>query len=245
MAEEECITRAMWVSKCEAVRTFSEMQIWVHKHLIHFVAAFFLTGLPLISKDWFGWLAYLYSYPVSVVIGPVYDPYSLGMEIARLIHRLSAFGLALVLIPFFLGELGALRRMEIWPECWSWSCFKKGISDMVDFYIHKKPAVFPKYNLGQKGWIWTVLIGMIIMYITGIIMWFRGMFSPSIWGWAHLIHDIGFFIAAIGLIIHVYMAVLIPEHRPMVRAMFRTGRLTEEYVSKHLPKWLQKSKEES
>ncbi len=241
---EECVSPAEWRSKCEAVRAFSEAQIWAHKHLIHFVLFFFLTGLPLISKDWFGWLAYIYGYPLSTIIGPAYDPYSLGIQVARFIHRISALGLALVLIPFLFKMLGDLRKSEIWPECWSLSCFSKGIRDMIDYYVHKKHVTFPKYNLGQKGWIWTAAIGMIIMYVTGVVMWLRDLFSPAVWEWAHLIHDIGFFIAAIGLIIHVYMAVFIPEHRAFVRAMFRTGRLTEEYVEEHHPAWMEKIKQE-
>ncbi len=226
----------------EEVEVFNEIQIWAHKHLIHFVLFFFLTGLPLISKDWFGWLAYLFGYPLTTIIGG-YDPYSLGIQVARFVHRLSAFGLALVLIPFLLKMLRDIKKLEIWPECWSFSCLKSGINDLIDYYIHKKPVKFSKYNLGQKGWAWTAIIGMIIMYITGIIMWFRGYFPVGAWEVARLLHDIGFFIAGIGLILHVYMAVLIPEHRPFVRAMFRTGRVPKKFVAEHLSKWYEKIKE--
>ncbi len=239
---EECISLAEWRSKCESVRAFSEAQIWAHKHLIHFTLFFFITGLPLISKDWFGWLAYIFGYPLSTIISG-YDPYSLGVQVARFIHRLSAVGLAMVLIPFFIKMLADLKKSEFMPECWSFSCFKKGVQDMIDYYIHRKPVKFPKYNLGQKGWIWTASIGMVIMYLTGIVMWFRDAFPASVWEAAHLLHDIGFFIAAIGLVIHVYAALLIPEHRPFVRAMFRTGRLTEEYVAEHHPSWYERAKE--
>lgn len=237
---ERYLSVSDWKRKFESVKAFSEAQIWAHKHLIHFTLFFFLTGLPLISKDWFGWLAYVYGYPLSTIIGPAYDPYSLGMQVARFIHRLSALGLALVLIPFLFRMLRDIGKSEIWPECWSASCFSKGVRDLIDYYVHKKKVEFPKYNLGQKGWIWTAAIGMIIMYLTGIVMWLRDFFSPGLWETAHILHDIGFFIAAIGLIIHVYMAILIPEHRPFVRAMFRTGRLTEEYVEEHHPKWHEK-----
>ncbi len=240
---EEYVSLAEWRSKCEAVKAFSEAQIWVHKHLIHFTLFFFITGLPLISREWFGWLAFVFGYPLSTVIGS-YDPYSLGIQVARFIHRISAIGLALVLVPFLLKMLGELRRMEIWPECWRFSCFKKGFEDIIDFYVHRKKVTFPKYNVGQKGWIWTVVVGMVIMYVTGTVMWLRDLFPPSAWEVAHLLHDIGFFIAAIGLIIHVYMALLIPEHRPFVRAMFRTGRLTEEYVKEHHPEWHEKIEKE-
>ncbi len=224
------------------VEAFAENQIWFHKHLIHFMTAFIVTGLPQIWPEWFGWIGELLGYPFTVLIPG--DPYSIGIAVARWIHRLSAVGLTLVLIPFICKQCADIKKWEIWPECWSGSCLSKGIKDLWDYYVHKKHVEFGKYNLGQKFWTWLAAITLFFMGVSGFIMWFRDIFGADAWRWAHMIHDIGFFIFLIMLPVHAYLAVLIPEHRPMVRAMFRTGRLPIDFVKEHHPKWYKKIKGE-
>ena len=227
------------------IKAFSEAQIWVHKHLIHFTAAFLITGLPLINGEWFGWIAELLGYPVSTILGNGFGAYSMGLQIARWIHRLSAVGLATVLIPYVVLQIFRAREWHIWPECWSISCLISGSKEMIDYYFRKRDAKnFGKYNMGQKAWAWVSALGLIWMYVTGIVLWFRDSFSPTTWEAAHLLHDAGFFIAAIGLAIHVYVVTLLPEHRPMIDAMFRTGYLPEWFVKKFHPKWYEKLKAE-
>lgn len=222
------------------VEAFSENQIWAHKHLIHFMLAFIITGLPQISQDWFGWIAVLLGEPLTFLFGGTYDAYSLGIQIARWIHRLSAVGLTLVIIPFVIKELANIRKWEIWPECWSLKCLSDGIKQLNDYYLRKKHVEFGKYNVGQKFWTWLAAITLFFMGVSGFIMWFRGYFSADVWRLAHIIHDVGFYIFMIMLPIHVYLALLIPEHRPMVGAMFRTGKLPVDFVKEHHPKWFKK-----
>ncbi len=226
------------------IRAFKESQMWVHMHLIHFVAAFIVSGLPLISRDWFGWIASAVGYPISEVLGGSYAPYSMGIQILRWIHRISAFGLALVLVPYILLEIFRITSWESWPECWSLGCLSRGIRELIDYYVHKRRVEFGKYNLGQKLWIWLAALGLIWMYSTGIVLWFRDWFDPGLWSLAHELHDIGFFLAVILLAVHVYLATMIPEHRPMLDAMFRTGYLPEEFVRDHHPRWYRKLKGE-
>ncbi len=228
------------VSSEKIIKAFSKAQRWVHMHLLHFTAAFIITGLPLIHKELFGWIALTLEYPFSVLFKGAYDPFSMGLEIARWIHRLSAFGLAMVLVPYAILELFRIKHWEIWPECWSWSCLSKGTRDLIDYYLHKRKREFGKYNLGQKLWTWVVIIGMIWMFTTGTILWAKEYFPIDTVLWAHLLHDIGFYIAIIGLTVHVYLATMIPEHRPMIEAMFDTGELPEEFVKEHHPKWYEK-----
>ncbi len=227
------------------LRVFSELQIWVHKHLIHFTAAFLLTGLILVGGETFRVLGEILGYPIAEIFAPEYDAYSAGVQVARWIHRLSALGLAFVLVPFFFVEIFRAAKWESWPECWSLECFKQGLRNMIDYYLGRGHPEFGKYNLGQKCWIWVASIGMVIMYITGIIMWFRDSFSVTVWEYAHLIHVIGFYLSIIFLAVHVYLATMIPEHRPMVTAMFRTGTVPEEFVKEHHPRWYEKVRRKS
>ena len=223
----------------EYVKAFSEAQIWVHKHLIHFTAGFIISGLPLLNKTWFGWIAALFGAPLTVM-DPSKNTISLGMEILRWIHRISAIGLAIVLIPYFIYELFHLTDLQILPECLSIKCLKNGVKDLKDYYIHKRDITIDRYNAGQKIWAWLVIVGLPVMYASGLAMWFRDYFSENVLIWAHLVHDIGFYIAAIMLSIHVYLSALIPEHRPMLDAMFRTGMVPLEFIKKHHIKWFKR-----
>ncbi len=225
------------------IRAFTEAQIWVHKHLIHFTAIFLITGLPLINERAFWWVAYALGSPLNTLLSST-SAVSVGLEVARMLHRLAALGLAMVLIPYFFYELSHAGKLHIWPEEWSFSAFKRGVKELVDYYIHKRKAEFGKYNLGQKAWIWIVIFGTLWMYITGLIMWFRGYFSTGAYEMAHLLHDIGFYLAVCGLVVHVYLATMIPEHRVFAHAMFRTGTIDEEIVKEKHPRWYKKLNEE-
>ncbi len=223
------------------IKAFSEAQIWAHKHLVHFVAVFVVTGLPLISRDWFWWVAVVLGSPLEA-LGVGGDLVTVGLQVARWLHRLAALGLAVILVPYVVAELSRVSKWQILPECWTLSCLARAVKALVDYYLRKRSVAFGKYNLGQKLWAWAVIVGLPLMYVTGLIMWFRDLFSVDIQRWAHLLHDIGFFLAVILLSIHVYCA-LLPEHRPSLRAMFRTGELPEEYVRQHHPLWYEKLQE--
>jgi len=222
------------------IRVFSELQIWAHKHVIHFTAAFLLTGLVLAGGDTVKILGEIFGYPIASIFAPEYDAYSAGVQVARWIHRLSALGLAFIIVPFFIAEIFNAGRWEFWPECWSLGCFKQGVRKVVDYYLGRGHPEFGKYNLGQKCWVWLASIGMVIMYITGIILWFRESFSVTIWEYARLIHAIGFYLSIIFLAVHVYLATMIPEHRPMVTAIFRTGTASADFLRTHHPQWFEK-----
>ncbi len=234
------MSQPLLVSREKIVKAFSKAQRWSHIHLLHFTAAFIITGLPLIHSELFGWIAIIIGYPFSFLFRNSLATLAVGLEVTRWIHRISAFGLASVLVPYGVLELSRIKQWEIWPECWSLSCLKRGIHDLVDYYVYKKKAEFGKYNLGQKLWTWAVIIGIIWMFSTGVILWFKGLFDIDIVLIAHLLHDIGFYLSIIGLTAHVYLAVLIPEHKPMIEAMFDSGELPEEFVKEHHPKWYEK-----
>lgn len=224
------------------IEAFSETQIWAHKHLIHFTAALLLTGFMLTYPQLLGWLAYVLAAPVELVGKALglsiagYSAYSLGLQVARIIHRLAGIGLVFVALVVFFREIWHPGKWYIWPE----GGLGEAIRNMVRFYIHKEPARFSKYNLGQKLWAWAVIIGVPLMAVTGFILWFKSLFPLGVVEAAHMIHLVGAILAALGLMVHVYAALGIPEHWPAVRAMFRTGTLPEEYVKEHHPAWYEK-----
>ncbi len=218
------------------IRVFSEAQIWMHKHLIHVVGLLIITGLPFMSRELFGWIAYVFGYPLNIAMGV--DPYVAGMEVVRLLHRIAGVTLLVLSVAFLIIELPRIRKWQIFPE----GSLGEAIRNMIAYYLGKRRVRFGKYNLGQKLWTWGVIFGIPLMIVTGLIMWFRDLYPAWMVETAHILHVIGASLAIIGLVIHVYAAIGIPEHRAMVEAMFRTGSVDEEYLKEHHPLYYEKIK---
>lgn len=238
------------------IRLFSELEIWTHKHVVHFAAALILTGLiisaaklPSPLDSFFGWLAYALGTPASYLAKALgyspfeqgYSAYSLGVQVARVIHRLAGVGMAAIGLVWLLGELPRIRKWQIWPE----GGLGEAVRNLAVYYLGRRSVRFGKYNLGQKLWIWSVFIGFTILFATGMVMWFRSSFSPETVALAHTIHVWTAWLGIAGLIVHIYLAIGIPEHRPMVRAMFRTGTAPEDFVKHHHPLYYEKAAKEA
>ena len=104
----------------EKITLFSNMQMWYHKHIIHFMMIFIITGLPLISHT-FSWVAYIIGVPVSVFYSNV-EPIYVGIQVCRVIHRITAVLWIVTSIPFVLTMLFtkwelALRKRK--DESWT------------------------------------------------------------------------------------------------------------------------------
>ncbi|ABM80896.1 formate dehydrogenase subunit gamma [Hyperthermus butylicus] len=235
------------------VKLFSELEIWVHKHVIHIAVVLIVTGLAISAStlpSWIrwtvDWIPYLLGTPAAkaaALLGgsPIeqsYDAYSLGVQIARIIHRIAGVALIAFGIVWLIGELPRARQWQIWPE----GGLGEAIKNLMNYYLGKKPARFGKYNIGQKLWIIAVVVGSALLAITGIIMWFRTSFSLETETLAHQLHVWLAWLGIAGLIVHVYLTIGIPEHRPAVRAMFRTGTVPEEFVKEHHPLYYEKLK---
>lgn len=226
------------------VRVFAELDMWAHKHMIHIALLLILTGLgvsaqklPSWAKWTVDWIPYVLGTPAAwaaaaLGVSPLEQTasaYSIGLQIARILHRIGGLMLIGIGLAWFLGELPRFREWQVWPKKKITVCIK----DLVHYYIGKEEVEMAKYNLGQKLWIYSVFIGAIVLAASGIVMWFRTDFSPTVVAYAHEIHVWFAWFAIAGLILHVYLAVGIPEHRPMARAMFRTGTAPLEYLVKH------------
>ncbi|AWK44374.1 formate dehydrogenase cytochrome b556 subunit [Photorhabdus laumondii subsp. laumondii] len=93
-----------------------------------------------------------------------------------------------------------------------------------------------QYNLGQKGVYWSITIFLILLAVSGVIIWrpyFADLFSIPIIRIALLIHSM----SAIGLIltimVHAYAAFWV---KGTLRAMVE-GWVTRGWAKKHHPRW--------
>lgn len=231
------------------VRMFSQIQRWTHFHMIHFMLAFIITGLPLASPK-FGFIAKALGTPIAFTaktlgVSPfeqTMSAYAIGIQACRVLHRITALLALAVLIPFFVVEFFRSKEWQIWPEEWSFSAFANGIKSALSWYLLKKPQRFGKYDPAQKFYTWAAGIGFLLMYISGFVLWFRDYFTEGAWHAAHMIHSIVFYLALIFLIMHVVFATLIPEHAPGIEAMFAHGYAPEDWVKEHHPLWYEKIK---
>jgi len=109
----------------EPIIAFTRLQRSFHNHLLHFMVFFIITGLPLLSTS-FSFLGSLFALPYDF-IGSVYTDLSTsgltdnerlaaGLQVARIIHRLTALLFLIMAIPFVVVQLAHIRNWAIWPE---------------------------------------------------------------------------------------------------------------------------------
>lgn len=235
------------------ILAFNGLQRWFHKHIIHFMVFFILTGLPVFSTH-FSFLASFFSAstdfmttenPELATIGfTSAERLAQGLQVARVGHRLTALLFILTAIPFVLNMLINVRKWKIWPdESWSPIALVKGFRELWKTYVLFDHGHFGKINTGQKLFAWTMIACMIAITGSGFILLFRGAFTVSVQEQARLIHAISFVIICLFLPVHIYLS-LIPMNRHGIRAIFRDGMVPVSIIREHHPIWYNQLKKE-
>lgn len=219
---------------------FSRIQIWFHKHIIHFMVLFTITGLPLLSPA-FRWLAWLFGMPLSAMFGvqSKAEIITLGIQASRVVHWGSGLFFTMTAIPFAIAMLVEENRWAIWPESVGLDAARDGLEQLKRRYLQYAEARMGKYNMGQKGLAWLVVIGVGTMIASGLLLMLRSSMPTGLMGFVRFMHDLFFILMAVALIVHVYLATH-PINRPGLKAMFGDGELEEEVVKQHHPLWWEK-----
>jgi formate dehydrogenase subunit gamma len=93
-----------------------------------------------------------------------------------------------------------------------------------------------RYNGGQKVLFWLMVACLVLLLLTGIVIW-RPYFAPAfpigLIRAAALLHAISAFVLILGIIVHVYAAIWV---KGTMRAMTR-GTVTTAWARKHHPGW--------
>lgn len=221
--------------KGDRIKLFNRMQIWYHKHIIHFMIFFIITGLPIISHK-FSFIAYGIGVPISSMFNGA-DPLYVGIEACRIIHRITAILWILTTIPFVISmmftkwDLVLNKRKDESLV----TCLKEETQDLLDSYVFfKYPKRNGKYNIGQLA-AGILAIGLsIAILVSGIFLWMRSSFSPEFISFMKIIHDLAFYGFLVFLTIHVYLA-LFPTNRSGYNAMFTDGFDDIEHAKKKHP----------
>ena len=233
----------------ETIIAFTRLQRSFHNHLLHFMIFFIITGLPLLSTK-FSFIGSFFAIPYDF-IGTVYTDLSTsgltdnerlaaGLQVARIIHRLTALLFLIMATPFVIVHLIKIKDWAIWPEdSWSPVAFLDGIKGLVTNYILLGHARFGKFNVGQKMFAWTMIVTITAITVSGFVLMFRGQFSQGTQELCRFVHAASFVVIGIFLIIHLYLS-LIPMNRQALNAMFGDGSLPMEYIKSHHAIWYEK-----
>ena len=214
------------------IRRFSKVHMGVHAVVIVTFLLLALTGLPL---------KFHYA-PWAQTMVNMFG----GVEIARVVHRLAAigtFGYALFHLAelffrgFIMGEKGYLwGPRSLVPQ-------PKDIKDMFAYlryfvYLGPRPAG-DRWTYWEKFDYMAVFWGVMIIGVSGLMLWFPGFFTSFLPGWtlnaAHVVHS-DEALLAVGFIFmfHFFHAPLRIETLPMDIVMF-TGKMPLERFIEERP----------
>ena len=133
-----------------------------------------------------------------------------------------------ILMVFRFWRLNVMEQRDI-----EWL---KNVDKMVDGDDHNMPEQ-GKYNGGQKLLFWGLVVFMLVLLVSGVLMWYAWLTLPvELVRWASVLHAFAAF-AIIGLIIlHVYAAIWT---RGTIRAMMY-GTVTRAWAKQHHRGWYRK-----
>jgi formate dehydrogenase subunit gamma len=204
----------------EAFVRFSSRQRMEHRLIMISFTALVVTGLP---QKFFGsgWAQNL-----ILLMG--------GIETTRFLHRAFAILFCLEAVYHFgyIAWLAATGRFvpTMIPS-------KKDIDDAAGFSSRR--PMYGRFDFRQKFEYWGVLLGGIIVIVTGLILWFPvettqllpGAIVPA----AREMHG-GEALLALSIIVtwHLYGAHLNPKHFPGDSTIF-TGKISRERLIEHHP----------
>ncbi len=108
-----------------------------------------------------------------------------------------------------------------------------------DLMLGRHPQMPPagKFNAGQKMLFWVLLASMVVLLVTGVIIWqpwFAPYFGVPLGRLAALLHAASAAVLILVVIGHIYMAIWT---KGSMRAMTR-GTVPEAWARMHHPRWL-------
>lgn len=153
-----------------------------------------------------------------------------GGEMVRIIHP----WLGVVLIVSFLGLFIRFFRLNLWER--TDSMWLSRLRDVLAARDENLPEV-GKYNAGQKMVFWLMSILILILFGSGIVIWyeyFGSSFTIDQQRAAVLVHALAAIVIICVWIVHVYAAIWV---RGTIGGMVR-GRVTGGWAWRHHRRWL-------
>jgi formate dehydrogenase subunit gamma len=113
--------------------------------------------------------------------------------------------------------------------------WQKRLSDVINNRDDNLPEI-DKYNIGQKQLFWTMIVTMVLLLVSGIVLWrdVTGGFPVGVVRISALVHAVAAFVLIVGIIVHVYSAIF--WVKGSMRAMTR-GTVSHAWAKHHHPLW--------
>ena len=115
---------------------------------------------------------------------------------------------------------------------------RKWLSQWRQVVNNREEGVPPagKYNGGQKLLFWVLVLSMLLLFISGIVIWrayFSGFFAVGLIRFASVIHAFFAFVLISSIIVHIYAAIWV---KGSVAAMLY-GKVSWAWARKHHRLW--------
>ncbi len=159
-----------------------------------------------------------------------------------LIHRISGIVLTGTSILYAIYMVAAKRgRSEFMAFLPKWEELSHAWNFIL-FHLGKRsePPKFDRYDYMEKMEFWALVWGVIIMVVTGLILWFPITSFHYLPKWAidiaELIHYYEAVLATLAIVVwHLFFVMFHPDQYPMSMTWL-TGKMTEEELQHHHPK---------
>lgn len=209
------------------IRRFGAFRIIEHQMNMVAFAVLVITGLSQKFHE------YALSQWIIITLG--------GVDMVRVTHRyMGLFFAALIVVHVTVAVIGVVFRK--WPA--SMVINKKDFTDAIDniryyFGVTDRPARCDRYDYKQKFEYWGVVVGGVLMVVTGAMLWFPttvvrflpGDFIPA----AKAAHTNEAFLAFLVIVTwHLYNAIFSPEVFPLDTSIF-TGKISVERMKHEHP----------
>ena len=148
---------------------------------------------------------------------------------SRILHPF----LGLVMFAFF-----AVMAVKYWKENVIKSYDRewgKRLSDVINNRDDNLPEI-DKYNIGQKQLFWVMVVTMVLLLVSGLVLWRDTVFAFPVLvvRISAVVHAAASFVLILGIIVHMYSAIF--WVKGSLRAMTR-GTVTHAWARHHHPLW--------
>ena len=109
------------------------------------------------------------------------------------------------------------------------------MGDVLNNREERLPEV-GRYNGGQKLLFWVLVVCLLVLLVSGIVIWreyFGQLFGVGLIRLAVLVHAVAAFVLIVSIIVHIYAAIWV---KGSVDAML-TGKVSRAWARKHHPGW--------
>jgi len=116
---------------------------------------------------------------------------------------------------------------------------REWVRSLRDYVRHGHVDVdVERYNAGQKGYFWYAVITAILLFITGVPLWFPDSFAAGLLQASRFSHHALFLLAVAGFIVHVYMSTAM---FPGTMSAMTGGTVTRRWAAFHHPAWFRRT----